>query len=1339
MVEKAEILEIIDPQTRVTKTDYRLGWPSNPRDAVTISKTLVDQHTIIDISTSLPRSKTEPAYLRPAPPHVRAHISLLAWCVQLGGTADVPLGRARITCFWSWNPKGAWAVGGGVPQHLPSSVVGLVDHIREGSEKVPVLLGYGADVSIGAMEYDTTRITLAVGYAIINPDTLEEDGSRRKIEFGLSSTESWDVQIHVKTQHGEDSSSAAWTSFVGRAPSLVPDGTAPKRLILRFSHAALEANEELVRANVTIEQTATSTTPNVRLNGIPVNIESMEQKRRESRPVLQETASTSAVSLKTISTKRSIRSQDARSVTRPGERERSPSADKTIAALVRRNYIYFTSLLQEPEAKWRPVLDSRGVAIHQLDSIDRTLIVYRAEAVFVGVGIWDLFATIASPGGRLIWDKTHEQATLLEDVNELTDLWHFRSRAAWPVAARDSILLRTTYKSPSSVHIFGFSTDNTDLFPMIPPSIDANVIRTQVDLQGWSIESLSPNTTQVTLLEQSDPRGWSNKSSIPQVMMSTLAGIGEFAIKHGAPPVATRLGGAKALMSKYDVEKETYRFEYRAAETRRSSSSSTSTAFPLPVAVKMLNGDGDAASTKSIEIPAQLVSNIECELRCDAETWSNSYSIIVDPPQIGISALKRSKLSPHGGGLWLTIEHDSTTVRDEKIVIIVRRGVAPPTGKVSVQVNGHKIKVDLEELSEAEVGLLKKQKRSRPTRAPLDQPPALGTLRKKQSQMDINTLSPSTPATPERNTTYSKIASPLTKMYSYAAESTRAAIVPMATTSPSPAPGDTPVDAAVKALGQLMRMHGDRDGESTDPNGWQAVTERDGLRIEKRLVSHVSDTFPVYRAGRIIEGFTAEEISACVSVSRRDDRFDAPELIQSYGQGISTSHVTAYTTFPFRSRSILTANITARRADGPPSSPFTERPSTLSTIFHASSSSFDPLVLDADPAKYNPTNLSPAHVLLEGWILETIDPYSHEQYAIPSTRCMYVACVDYSGNLPMSINNLLNAALPRVMLSVEQRLKAEGPPCRARLPAICMTTPEASSSGPWAVSSQDETSTGITQVNRNSQYALSIILQPTNRQSDGGLLTPVLRHNDSHTSVRSGQSTIVDLGEEVRRGKRDLTVAEIELSAAFVASGCEIATLAVSLPIAQNVLGRNILPFELPPDTIDLPFKLCIVSIAPPVSLDPGIQTRHLLRVTLPTSGYEAPLHDPLSSRASPLPRPRWLLDLINDGAVVQMSLKPRIEGKGYRYAMQEVAVIDEPQPDMGSLGRRQSPRLVNVDTPGSRSLARPLAVSKDMLKEAITIAPITDDATELGSEVASTKDTAEGVSQPIKVSLWFV
>lgn len=79
-----------------------------------------------------------------------------------------------------------------------------------------------------------------------------------------------------------------------------------------------------------------------------------------------------------------------------------------------------------------PATEARGVSVTQLDSIDPTLVVYKAEATFVGVGLWDLYAAIASPGARPYWDKQHEDAILLEDVNELTELWHFKSRPTWP-------------------------------------------------------------------------------------------------------------------------------------------------------------------------------------------------------------------------------------------------------------------------------------------------------------------------------------------------------------------------------------------------------------------------------------------------------------------------------------------------------------------------------------------------------------------------------------------------------------------------------------------------------------------------------------------------------------------------------------------------------------------------------------------------------------------------------------------------------------------------------------------------------------------------------------------
>ena len=73
------------------------------------------------------------------------------------------------------------------------------------------------------------------------------------------------------------------------------------------------------------------------------------------------------------------------------------------------------------------------MSVSQLDSIDPTLVVYRAEATFVGLSLWDLYAAIATPGAKAYWDKLYDDSTMLEDVNQLTELWHYKTKPAWPV------------------------------------------------------------------------------------------------------------------------------------------------------------------------------------------------------------------------------------------------------------------------------------------------------------------------------------------------------------------------------------------------------------------------------------------------------------------------------------------------------------------------------------------------------------------------------------------------------------------------------------------------------------------------------------------------------------------------------------------------------------------------------------------------------------------------------------------------------------------------------------------------------------------------------------------
>jgi hypothetical protein len=457
------------------------------------------------------------------------------------------------------------------------------------------------------------------------------------------------------------------------------------------------------------------------------------------------------------------------------------------------------------------------------------------------------------------------------------------------------------------------------------------------------------------------------------------------------------------------------------------------------------------------------------------------------------------------------------------------------------------------------------------------------------------------------------------------------------------------------------------------------VSERDGLKIEKRIVSHVSDTFPVYRAGRIIEGFTAEEVSAAVSAFRGNESFEKPIRLQSYGHGITVQQVTALTTFPFKARSILTAGIVAKSPDGPPPSPSTTSHSPLTTLFHASSSAFDPATVDADASKYNPTVLPAGNMLLEGWIIETIDPYSHEQYAIPSARCLYVGAIDYGGNMPLSVNNMLNASLPRSIINIEQRLRVLGPPHHVRLPPMGVMLPDPNAQGPWAIETDDKV--GVDQ-RSDIDYSMIVTIQPSASRDE--LLSP-MRHSDSRSSMQSAK-TIVDMGEEIRRGRKEFTVMEVDIG---TTSGCDIMLRAVPLPVAQNLSSDQLLPLTLPTQDLDLPYKCSIVKVEP-VLLDTA--AKHLLRITLPTTGYE-PVDDPLQQK-SPLPRPRWLLDLINDGAVVELRLKSILDGPiKYTYNGATIPVEDDKQRPT----KPRLPQLVNRDT-GGISLDKPIAVARDYM-----------------------------------------
>jgi hypothetical protein len=847
------------------------------------------------------------------------------------------------------------------------------------------------------------------------------------------------------------------------------------------------------------------------------------------------------------------------------------------------------------------------------------------------------------------------------------------------------VTVRTAYKSPSSVHIFSFSADDDKLFPSIPPLVYPT-IRTQTDLYGWAIEALSPTTTQITLLDQSDPKGWSNKSWTPTQMVNAVAGVGAFSVKFGGPPVVTRLLGAKATLSKYDHDKGTLTTEYKRASTL------------LPT----VSLAGDDFETSQLHLPPTDDSNstIECEIRCDFNTWASSIDIVIDPPPAKVSCLSRHRLSS-GGGLWITIEHDSVVVGDDRMLVIVRKGSSREKGTVTV--NGSKAKVDVQLLPEDEVNLLSKRKRVKAAPIPLDQ------YSTHSPRIWRNTPPPSDQSTPVATPAATVLEDPF-KSVNVVASSPLAQIPSVSTPTASepsspiidPPPVLHPPGHALEALSWLQTFHAEQGPELADPApGWAIVSERAGTVVRKKVIPRVSEVLPVYRGDKIVQGLTADEIASVVSAvgCRRawDERVETATPLATYGSGCSTAVLTTKPAFPFKGRVFHVASVNAAVRV-----PSASAASSTSTVFFCASSSYTP---DGtfDSAKVNPTNLLPGQVLLEGWILETLDPYTSSILAIPSTRCTYIACVDHSGSVPFALNSVLNANLARIFNSVESIGKSKGPLPRvwtpdARLQIEGPLNDEGDQECVWKLSNVDPSSVLLSAdfANEDNTFrslfritAPAVPLAPTTtpsapaspskhassqHQTPPSLPVGTLLKSDlpRSTSINFGspphslmhqrpaagdlarKSSIASLRARTKSRSKspvkadarlpsDLVVAELVIDLKQFPNGYSIAC---SSSLISSDPGE---PLSFEPLTSLAARQVPLIATAhdaplPSIvtaSLDSWKRHNHLVRILVPTSDVTHAVQDPLRDGKSRPATPDWYKRLVERGAVVDVRIVP--------------------------------------------------------------------------------------------------
>jgi len=240
-----------------------------------------------------------------------------------------------------------------------------------------MLTGYGYGVGVEKVRFQLDRQALTAEYLV----HLEEEGSEesnsihkldelrehrrltRSIEFLLPASEGWDVQVTTKAS-SDRVEKLPWTATAmrGKPPPPTPGGMVkPLELtVFRIMHSSLPDAHSILKVRVVLELSGPSS--GIRLNGLPQTIQVVEERDPgpfvAQQQLLQDASSIADASFQTSSSVSSAgtigsAAQPMRSHLVKEVGDRSAAAEKSILSRVKRSYIYFSSLLQEPEAKWK--------------------------------------------------------------------------------------------------------------------------------------------------------------------------------------------------------------------------------------------------------------------------------------------------------------------------------------------------------------------------------------------------------------------------------------------------------------------------------------------------------------------------------------------------------------------------------------------------------------------------------------------------------------------------------------------------------------------------------------------------------------------------------------------------------------------------------------------------------------------------------------------------------------------------------------------------------------------------------------------------------------------------
>ena len=288
-----------------------------------------------------------------------------------------------MTCFSQHDLRVVWNLVSpvGTAQQLNAMALGLHKTVMSRGTRIPTLYNFGYGVAVERVRFQLDREALTIDYAITSEDeetrdphttdhiqgldalqtVREQRRLTRSIECTLPSSEGWDVRLSVKSSNKRPE--PQWSVQAARRMSAGSSSPTQSKafddIVFRATHSPLLDDRSVLKVRLVIEVSGPAT--GLRLNGLPHPIQDLEERDPSSstpQQILQDVSSNANFSLHTTAS--SIKSQNSAGSNASGTTllinpptERAPAAEKSILSRVRRNYIYFSSLLQEPEAKWK--------------------------------------------------------------------------------------------------------------------------------------------------------------------------------------------------------------------------------------------------------------------------------------------------------------------------------------------------------------------------------------------------------------------------------------------------------------------------------------------------------------------------------------------------------------------------------------------------------------------------------------------------------------------------------------------------------------------------------------------------------------------------------------------------------------------------------------------------------------------------------------------------------------------------------------------------------------------------------------------------------------------------